>query len=404
MTTSAAASLCTLQQPVGLDETTTMMALLKDAVADEEPSMLQSKMTASLTTSVTESIASFRSGFHDDDDDDMAHDFSYSSEEEKPRVTVVSSSSSQDATTAKQDKLIATLRELDERIENSKTELECRQMAGAALQAQNASEIQELKRLFEGASETLQMALGPGIERRSSLHNYVSHIRNATKEAGQTTGASYVVTLEAQVCQSVHRMCILNHQRDLANVHAKQLVEWMHEESRNMAEEQSKVEADLMSRVFDMNCQTRTVTDNYKAILSKQESAIDTLESKVWEAEFNRGNHDWIRQQLEDDQGLSNRKSTVGRTHRRASIGYSDAILRSSISTLTMQRRGSVDSTQSITDSVISKWQYALSSIMPQSQEAGGTNRKESLENDDQVAVEPTPTLFKAFQRRSSIC
>jgi hypothetical protein len=171
-----------------------------------------------------------------------------------------------------------------------------------------------------------------------------------------------------------------------------------------MAEEQSKVEADLMSRAFDMNSQTRTVTDNHKAILAKQESAIDTLESKVWEVEFNRGNHDWIRQQLEDDKGLSNRKSSVVRTHRRASIGYSDAILRSSTSTLTMQRRGSVDSTQSITDSVISKWQYALSSIMPQSQEAGGTNRKESLENDDQVAVEPTPTLFKAFQRRSSIC
>lgn len=401
---------CALR-PDGLDETTTMMAL-KDA--DEEPSIHTTKLsgTRASVTSFTDSIESFISGgfsSHDEDDFDFAYDLS----EEKPSVIVLAAApvvpvrKSQDSRTAKKDKLMAALRDLDERIENCKTELEFRKMAGAALQANNAAEMQDLQQLVEATSQTLHKAVGPGMERASSLHNYVSHIRTATKGTGQTTGTSYVVTMEAQVCQSIHRMCILEKQRDLASLHAKRLVEWMRDESRSMTQERSKVEADLLSRVFEMNCETRTTTDKYKAILAKQESAIETLESKVWEAEFNRGNHDWMRQQLEDDQGRTIRKSMVGRTQRRASIGYTDAILRSSVATMKMQRRGSMNSPHSHNDSVMTKLESAISSMMQQSQEPGGTNRKEGRENGDQVAieivVEPTPTLFQAFRRRASI-
>lgn len=169
--------------------------------------------------------------------------------------------------------------ELDQKLENLKLELEFRREAGLDAAKKHKEFLDDHSERFQALKWKYEKVFHQDMERRNSLSSYVSTVRGITGP-----GSMYVHSVEGQVCRSLHLYEIRRNQRDLLNRQAKGLVEHMNQAISVQQGEKALLSKNIMTRVFEVECEMRCLEDRCRKVLHLQRIIIDKYTDQLFRA------------------------------------------------------------------------------------------------------------------------
>jgi hypothetical protein len=217
-----------------------------------------------------------------DDEHDELHDTQVSFMDRLGDIRGKNLSAREERSMVKQDilsKLELENQKLDQKLESIKLELEFRRAAGLDAAKKHKEFLDEHSERFQSLKWKYEKMFHQDIERRSSLGSYVSTMRGVTGP-----GSMYVHSIEGQVCRSLHLYEIRRNQRDLLNRQAKELIDHINQEISAQQEEKALLSKNMMSRVFEVECELRIFEDRCRKVIQLQRIIIEKYENQLFRA------------------------------------------------------------------------------------------------------------------------
>ncbi|GKZ00030.1 hypothetical protein MPSEU_000956400 [Mayamaea pseudoterrestris] len=140
-------------------------------------------------------------------------------------------------------------------------------------------------------------------QQMASLKKYVAMVQKQ-QDKQQPTDSSFVMQMQAQLCKAMHSQGIVDHQLQLANLHADGLVKQLRDALVYVEEERTKVELEFMNSLVKEDTETREIENGFKEQLAEIQKEIAQLEDDM--DEKSKGSDDEEEESNDENEQDSN--------------------------------------------------------------------------------------------------
>jgi hypothetical protein len=149
------------------------------------------------------------------------------------------------------------------------------------------TEKKELLKIAKERLEELFVVHQDLAEQGASVGTYAGTVRRADLK-----DATYVMRMQAQLCKAMHSMGILDHQLEVAKIHAEDIVKAQKDVVTTLTDEKTEIEVRLMNELMKTDASGKGVEDEQKALLDELLKDVEEVERQIEEAEDNSDSDD----------------------------------------------------------------------------------------------------------------